>query len=74
MEPKQSRPAVEDAGWVLSRYREAKDIIDELGMLHAASPIPEDLLQRLDDFRVETYLDTCTTLGHDCGCNRAVTT
>ncbi|CAA9323447.1 MAG: hypothetical protein AVDCRST_MAG68-2100 [uncultured Gemmatimonadetes bacterium] len=57
---------VDDSSWVLERYREAKDIIDALGAGVSLADVREDI----EDFCMQTAMDTCTTLDRDCGCNR----
>lgn len=65
------RPLKDDPVWVLDRYHEAKDLLDDIYQLMYWHPAewPRDLRQRVEDFHHETFLDGCTTLGSDCACN-----
>jgi hypothetical protein len=65
----QHRPAVDDPTWVLERYREAKDIIDDLNAYGNSYNLPDDLRETILEWHNAAYLDRCTTLGPDCGCN-----
>jgi hypothetical protein len=60
------RPSIDDPTWVLSRYREAKELISDL----LQGPLDDDLREQFRDWHYATYLDECTTLGPDCACNR----
>jgi hypothetical protein len=62
---------LDDPAWVLARYAEAKDLLNDLReeFVIARQDVPAELRERLEEFHEVTYLDTCTTLGPDCGCN-----
>lgn len=63
--------------WVLARYEEAKGIINDVRERARVGEldIPEgsDLWDEIEDFHNATFLDRCTTLGPDCGCNGSAT-
>ncbi len=63
--------SIDDPTWVRARYLEAKEIISEVWDLVGVGQIElePDLLDAVGDFYNATYLDICTTLGPDCGCN-----
>jgi hypothetical protein len=63
----------DDPKWVLARYEEAKELIEELRAAVQCGDVSLDavLLELVEDFRAATFLDRCTTLGPDCGCNGA---
>lgn len=66
--------AIDDPAWVLARYKEAKALLSELREdLNAdedfAGGVTDEFRNQLEDFHEVTFLDTCTTLGRDCGCN-----
>ena len=67
------KPAVDDPAWVLEKYREAKELVEHLREAHRTGEIdlPTDLRLYVEDFWTETFMDECTTLGLDCGCNRS---
>lgn len=52
--------------WVLERYVEAKELLEEMQGLYA---LPSDLSASVDDWLTSTMMDTCTTCGPDCACN-----
>lgn len=60
------RALIDDPAWVLERYREAKAILEDIGV---TINLPDDLRERVDDFSTETAMDGCTTFGSDCRCN-----
>lgn len=59
------RASIDDPAWVLARYREAKEIIDELQCFS----LPPDLNEMVAEWETATAFDACTTCGSDCGCN-----
>jgi len=64
------RRAIDEPGWVLDRYREAKEMIDEL----LTFPGPdEDLRERFQRWCDVTTMDECTTMDRDCTCNEPKT-
>lgn len=67
-----SKAAVADPEWVLRKYREAKELIEHLRESHKTGEVelPTDLRLWIEDFWTETFMDECTTLSFDCGCNR----
>lgn len=58
---------IDDPAWVRERYQEAKELIADVRQ--EVLLLDPDIRERVDDFYTATFLDTCTTLGPDCGCN-----
>lgn len=74
MSPRSSRTEStrpkDDPAWVLERYEEAKEILDDLHTFGHAYGLPDDLRESILDWHNATFLDGCTTCGPDCACNR----
>lgn len=64
-------PLREDPAWLLDTYLEAKDLLMEIRMdlQYGKATLGPDLAERVEEFHTDTFMDTCTTLGPDCGCN-----
>lgn len=65
------RAAVDDPVWVLRMYEEAKEIVEDIltDLQSRKAVLGPDLRARLGDFHIDTFMDRCTTMGIDCGCN-----
>lgn len=65
------KPAVDDPAWVLDKYREAKELVNDLREAHQAGELrlPADLREDVEEFWAATFMDECTTFGLDCGCH-----
>lgn len=63
---------VDDPTWVIRKYEEAKELLLEIQADHqiGRAALEPDVCERIEDFRLETFMDRCTTMGIDCGCNR----
>lgn len=64
--------AVDDPAWIMSKYEEAKDLLSDIRADLATDhgSLEADLHARVEGFWLETFMDGCTTMGLDCGCNR----
>lgn len=62
---------IDDPIWVLAKYEEAKDLIEDIREdLSAGLGLGADIRERVETFWLETFMDSCTTMGIDCGCNK----
>lgn len=67
-----ARAAVDDPAWVRERYDEAKSLVEDLraDLTAKRASLEPDLVERVEDFCLTTFMDRCTTMGLDCGCNQ----
>lgn len=68
---RQQNSLIHEPRWVLAKYEEAKALIDDIRSDVAAkrAAVEDDLIERIEDFWTATFMDRCTTMGIDCGCN-----